>query len=263
MVQTLYLSLAIFLALIFGMFLFLEIGRVLGKRREINELRRARQGITVMEGAVFTLMGLLISFTFYAANMRFDARRQLIIDEVNAVGTAYLRIDLLPSSAQEPMRNDFRHYLDARIAAYDKLSALNPARAEFEQANKLQTIIWNHALVAMHQDTDGNTVPSMLLLPALNNMFDVANARTLAGTFHMPALVLLLLIALTFTSAVLAGYDMATSRKRSTVHVAGFILIVGVTVYTIMDFEFPRLGLIVLRPYHQSLVDLRDNILHR
>ena len=85
------------LSLLFGMLLCLEVGRRIGLRRRAKAAGGAVAGSGAMEGAVFALLGLLVAFSFSGAATRFDARRQLIVEETNAVGTAYLRLDLLPS----------------------------------------------------------------------------------------------------------------------------------------------------------------------
>jgi hypothetical protein len=79
-----------------GILLFLEIGRRVGVRRRAFEGGEAGPGSGALEAAVYGLLALLIAFTFAGASARFDARRQLVVEEANAVGTAYLRIDLLP-----------------------------------------------------------------------------------------------------------------------------------------------------------------------
>ena len=71
-----------------------------------------------MDGAVFAVLGLLIAFTFSGATARFDTRRQLIVEETNDIGTAYLRLAPLPADAQPPLRQAFRDYLAARIETY-------------------------------------------------------------------------------------------------------------------------------------------------
>ena len=83
-----------------GMLVLLEIGRRLGLRRLALDSEAVRAGFGVVEGAIFALMGLLIAFTFSEAASRFDTRRQLVVEEANAIGTAYLRLDLLSASAQ-------------------------------------------------------------------------------------------------------------------------------------------------------------------
>ena len=84
------------LALFSSMLVLLEIGRRIGLRRMAQDSEGARAGVGAVEGAVFGLLGLLIAFTFSGAASRFDTRRQLIVEETNDIGTAYLRLDLLP-----------------------------------------------------------------------------------------------------------------------------------------------------------------------
>ena len=116
------------------MILLLELGRRLGRRRQGRDEEGARAGLGAVEGAVFTLLGLLIAFTFSGAASRFDMRRQLIGQEANAIGTAWLRLDLLPAQAQPELRDLFRRYLDLRLAAYRKMPDVEAALAELSQA---------------------------------------------------------------------------------------------------------------------------------
>src|SRR6476620_4829390 len=116
------LSLGVFICVFFvAVLCMVELGRRLGCRHRMKEPDGSVAGLGAIEGAVFGLMGLLIAFTFSGAASRFEARRALILQETNAIGTAYLRLDLLPASAQPKLREDFRRYLDARIAAFRSL----------------------------------------------------------------------------------------------------------------------------------------------
>ena len=81
--------------LFLGMLLFLEIGRRIAVRRVREDTGAAGEGVGAVDGAVFALLGLLIAFTFSGASSRFDTRRQLIVEETNDIGIAYLRLDLL------------------------------------------------------------------------------------------------------------------------------------------------------------------------
>ena len=85
--------------LFIGMLCLLEVGRRVGQRRREADTEGARAGVGVIDGAVFALLGLLLAFTFSGAAARFDTRRHLIVEEANAIGTAYLRLDLLPPDA--------------------------------------------------------------------------------------------------------------------------------------------------------------------
>jgi hypothetical protein len=250
---------AVFFAvgLFFGMLLLLELGRRLGRRRQGRDEEGARAGLGAVEGAVFALLGLLIAFTFSGAAARFDARRQLIVEEANAIGTAWLRLDLLPTTARSELQDLFRRYLDARLAVYQTLPDLAAARAELSKANALQDEIWTRAVAAGQQASTPLVVP---LVPALNQMFDIATTRTAAVLMHPPAIVFIMLGVLALMSALLAGFAMAGGKSRSWIHVLGFALIMAVTVYVILDLEFPRLGLIRVDAADRVLFELRDRM---
>ena len=80
-----------------------------------------RTGASLVDAAVTGILGLLIAFTFAGAQSRLDARRQLIVRETNIIGTAYLRLDLLPPEDQPAIRQLFRDYVDARLRMHDGL----------------------------------------------------------------------------------------------------------------------------------------------
>jgi DNA-binding IclR family transcriptional regulator len=104
--------------LFLGMLIFSEIGRRIGVARSARDPDGLAKGAGAAEAAVFALLGLLIAFTFSGAASRFEDRRHLITAEANAIGTAYLRIDLLPAAAQPEMRALFRRYAEVRSVAY-------------------------------------------------------------------------------------------------------------------------------------------------
>ena len=245
--------------LFLGMLLFLEIGRRAGIRRLKEDPEGGAGGVGAIDGAVFALLGLLIAFTFSGAASRFDARRQLIIEETNDIGTAYLRIDMLPANAQQALRESFRRYLDARLEVYQKLPDVEAAKQSLAKANDLQSQIWRQANVAVRAENAPPAAP-MLLLPALNAMIDITTTRTMATEMHPPIIIFLMLFGLALLASLLAGFGIAGNKVRSWFHMLGFALVMGVAVYVIMDIEYPRLGLIRVDAFDQALVDLRESI---
>lgn len=251
-----YTTLLITLSLFVGMLVLLEVGRRLGMRRLASDPDGALAGTGTIEGAVYALLGLLIAFTFSGAATRFDERRALIIQETNDIGTAYLRIDLFPAVAQPALRDAFRRYVDARLAVYANVADLPATEAALARANALQGDIWNQAIAA--GKLEGATASAtMLMVPALNQMFDVTTTRTMATRMHPPTAIFALLYALALASALLAGYGMAASKTRSVIHMLGYAAITAVAINLIIDIEFPRLGLIRVDAFDQALVDLR------
>jgi len=248
------LLLAVFIFL--GILLFLEVGRRVGVRRRRLDAEDAGPGAGALEAAVYGLLALLIAFTFSGAASRFDARRQLVVAEDNAIGTAYLRIDLLPPSAQPPLREGFRRYLDARVELYRKLPDVAAARADLPKVAALQAEIWAQAAAACPKAESGSSA-CVLLLPALNEMIDLTTTRAAAAEIHPPAIIFVMLVALALATALLAGYNLSDGRTRKWLPMLGFAAAIAVTIYVILDVEYPRLGFIRVDAIDRVLVELR------
>jgi hypothetical protein len=244
--------------LFIGMILCLEFGRRRGIRRMAEDPEGMRAGLGAIDGAIFGLLGLLIAFTFSGAAGRFDARRQLIVEEANTIGTAYLRLDLLPPDEQPALRESFRQYVDSRLAVYSKLPDVEAAQAEYARATEFLNKIWPQAVAATGRG--GNQAATMLLLPAINQMIDIASTHKMAAQTHPPKIIFVMLAVLTLVSSVLAGYGMAGGRSHSWIHIFGFALVMAITVFVILDLEFPRLGLIHIDAFDQTLLDLRQSM---
>jgi len=241
-----------------GMLVMLEIGRRLGSRRLADDPEKARAGVGALEGAVFGLLGLLIAFTFSGAAARFDDRRHMVTEEANDIGTAWLRIDLLPAEAQPELRDLFRTYLDSRLKTYAVLPDVRAAEAELARSVELQGKIWTRAVAAVRGAPPGPS--GTALLTALNSMFDIVTTRTVATRIHPPSVIFVMLALLALISALFAGNAMAEARTRSWMHLLGYSVVLALTVYVILDLEHPRLGLIQVKDADRVLIDLRQSL---
>ena len=235
-----------------GILLLLEMGRRLGRRGKHDQEEGA--GFGAVEAAVFGLLGLLIAFTFSGAADRFNTRRNLIADEGNAAEAAYMYADMLVPETQRRMREELRQYLDVRIAIYRKLPDIDHSSPELLHSEELRKLIWTEALAARGVSSLESNAP---LLPALVRLFEVGNLRIVANQTHAPGMILAVLMVLAFACALLAGYGMSRSKTRSWMHTLGFALILAISVYVILDLEYPRAGLIQLDSYDQILIDAR------
>ena len=247
------------LGLFVGMLAFSEIGRRIGLARRRRDPEGADQGIASAEAAVFGLLGLLIAFTFSGAASRFEDRRHLITTEVNAIGTAWLRLDLLPADAQPDLRTLFRTYVDTRASTYRNVRDEAEARIKLDQASALQADIWTKALTAIRLP-EAPAHAAMLVVPALNEMFDITTTRVMATRNHPPLIIFALLAALSLIGATLVGSDMSASKGRPWLHTMVFAGIMALAVYVIMELEFPRYGLIRVDVADEALVELRNSM---
>lgn len=253
-----YYSALFALALLLAMILMLEIGRRLGARQRARDPTGAREGVSALEGAIFALLGLMLAFSFSGAATRFDARRLLLVQEANAIGTAYLRVDLLPASAQPAIRDGFRRYVDSRLATYRALPDLAAAEAELARSAQIQNEIWANAVAASRAGTAPHAV--ILFLPALNAVIDSLTTEVMTSRLHPPTVIFIMLAVLAMASSLLAGYDMPGGQHRSWVHVLAFAGIMAASVYLILDLEYPRVGLIRIDTFDQVLADLRQSM---
>ena len=204
------------------------------------------------EGAVFALFGLLLAFSFSGAADRFQHRRDLIIDEANAVGTAYLRLDLMPAQLQPALREAYHRYVQSRIDAYSLVGDGTAFRGALNRSASIQGEIWKLAVTA-GSDPEAATGGNMLLLPAINEMIDISAARAAALVSHPPNLITGLLIGLSFVCSLLIGYGSPDRRRRRWVELGSFAVIVSLVIYVIIDLEYPRLGIIQVAGFDQLM----------
>ena len=245
--------------LFFGMLILLETGRRLAIRQRSNESESERSNLGAIEGAVFALFGLLMAFTFSGAASRFNEKRMLVVEEANAVETAYLRLHFLAEEAQPSLRQLFRKYLDSRLETYRKLPDMQEAGLEMTNSKRIQENIWTDSIAATR--LPGSHPAAGLLLPlALNNMIDIASTRTMALQLHPPRVIYALLFGLGLICSLLAGYRMASGRQRSWLHILGFTMITVIVVYVMLDIEYPRTGLIRLEAADEVLINLREGM---
>lgn len=244
----------LFIFIFFSLILFfVAFGNFVGKRNP-----GASSGLSVTEGAIFTLMALLVAFTFSNAAQRFDYRRALMIQESNAISTAYLRTQTLKSDDAILLKKDFVSYVHSRIAIYEAFPDINLINLKLKESQKIQQILWHDAVAACARSSQ--TTCSMLILPPINTMFDLAHERMSYSYIHPSILIFALLILVSLFASFLTGYGISKKGSWHSVHVIIYAIIVTLTVYTIIDLEAPRYGLIKESGFDYLLKDMKQLI---
>jgi hypothetical protein len=246
-------SVLVALLLLVGMLVLLEVGRRLGRRKLDGNPDSSTPG--ALDAALFALLGLLLAFTFSGAAARFDTRRELVVEETNDIGTAWLRLDLLAPDARDELHGLFTRYVDSRIETYRKVPDFELALGELEKSAELQQRIWKRAVVACREVKDPAT--TSLVLGALNAMFDITTTRVAASRLHPPHVVYALLFGLALCCALVAGHAMAHAPKPPWLHMISFAGMMAMCVYVILDVEYPRAGLIRIDAFDSLLAELR------
>lgn len=254
LVQSALLAIGLFFSLIAAQL----VGRWLGARRLARLGEEDTAGSGAVQGAVFALLGLLIAFTFTGAASRLDHRRDLIVQQVNAIGTAWLRLDLLAAADRAPIQDGLRQYVDSLKQAV----TLAKRPKEFGQVvgrlRVLEGVIWSRVVEAVQRD--GRPQTATLILPPLNESFDLSTSRLGAYRIHVHTSIVALLVGLAVLAGLLAGYGQATTRRADPLHMLVFAALLSITLYFIMDFEYPRLGIITVDASDQLFAELRASM---
>jgi hypothetical protein len=253
-----FLTVGLGLGLFLGMLGFLELGRRLGREQVRKHGGNARTGVGVVDGVVYSLLGLLVGFSFSGAADRFDARRRLIGDEVNAIGIAWLHISILPPESQPLVRGAFNRYLGALLIADSSATDTSDVFIEPMDVANARRDVWEKSVAAC-------SVPSgerarMLLLPALGNMFASVARERLARRIHPPKIVYVMLGLTALAAALFAGYAFAGSRTRNWMYMVGIAAAVSISAYVILDLEYPRLGVFRVDPLDRVLTDMHSTL---
>jgi hypothetical protein len=213
----------------------------------------------VIDAAVFALLGLLLAFQFSAAAYRLDTRRQFSVQEVNAIDTAYARLDLLADEDQPALRDLFRQFVDARIRSREALPDLKAAEAEYRKAQELQGKIWVLA-VAGCKNKKVSPAAGEVLLPSINETRMLAKAEAAAFFTHSPLFVNVFTFVVALIAAMLAGAPARSTSKRPWLHVFLFAAAISITYYVILDIEYPRVGFIRIGITDQLMLEMRQSM---
>ena len=242
----------LFFFLLFGA---IHLGRYLGKSHGDTGDDSGRVGAAAIEASVFALLGLLVAFTFSGAAQRMAERRNLIVEEVNAVGTAWLRVDLVNASDQPQLRAQFRQYVDERINYLQHV-------ADFERrdqiANTIAAIQKDLWATSMQAATRSTPAFAASYASAVNEMFDVATSLTVAQKVHPPTVTYLFLCFLALVCGCFVGLNLANTKQGGLIHQLLYALVMTTALYIIIDFEFPRIGTIRIDQGDALLISQRE-----
>ncbi|MGO8946381.1 MAG: hypothetical protein ACLQUY_01700 [Ktedonobacterales bacterium] len=220
-----------------------------------NEERSAKIAeLSTVQTVVFAVLGLLLAFTFSMVVSRYDARKQALVDETNAIGTTYLRSQLLPEPERAETVILLREYVDARVDSarpdwYQDTSLL-------QRTSSLQQQLWSRAVAAGKQDPDAITIG--LYIQSLNDTIDAQGTRDAARLNSLPVIVLYLLFAVSVLGMAVHGYTSGLEHGRSIPATILLALLLTLIAIVIIDMDQPYGGLISIS--QQSLIQLRQSM---
>jgi CDP-diglyceride synthetase len=235
-----------------GLLACLEFAYLLGKRAHQRRAEHPDQ-LSSIQGAMLGLLALLLGFSFAVTMGRFSDREKLIVAEANAIGTTWLRCDLLPEPVRQEMRQALRDYTTQRIAFYDAKDETARTRS-IVAAEKLHVRLWD-GFSSAAKATPGHAT---VLLPPLNELIDLHGSRLAAARRHMPSVLLGLLLVCSLISVAAVGYGCGVAGKRNVVLTTALSFLIAGVLWAIIDMDHPRQGLI--RVGQQPMLDLQESL---
>lgn len=229
-------------------------GTRFAKVRKANKKDNESNGALI--AGIYSLVALMLAFTFSMAGGRFDSRKQIIVQEANDIGTAILRTAMYPDSIQNLFMNDFKNYVEARILYFEAHSDIRKVNEALESADLYSMKIWDRA-TKLSQDKE-NLVVSNQMIPALNNMIDIANTRLHGELYKIPDAIIILLFSLLLIAAFIFGYTTEFKGSIDWYIAVCFCVVTALTMYFLLDLDRPRKGLITLDESNNAIVMLRE-----
>jgi hypothetical protein len=243
------------LILLIGMVVMIILGKRAGSIWN-KEPRELKGGVSSLFGALFALSGLILAFTFGMSHNRLDKVRTVVELEATDIGTAILRSDLYDDTVREGFRGDFKKYLESVIAYYDHAVYREQRHQAQLDASAVAEKLWTRAV---RQSKQPNMLtPSLQMIPALNDMFDIAERRDLVLKSKIPDLIVYMLFVCVLVGCFIGGFTSTQFRSGDRIIIGGFVIVTAMVVYTTLDLSRPLRGIITDVPGTEAIVELRE-----
>jgi len=234
----------------------LEVGYRIGRwrRKETAETDRKEQGDLVLT-SMYALLGLMLAFTYTFTLSRADLRKQAVIDEANAIGTAFLRAGLAPEPARTELRKALLDYAKTRLVPAGTAVTNEQLRKTVASTSQALSKIWPITEQMVKSKPAGPVEAS--IVQSINEVIDM-NTKRLAVSFdRLPGVILLMLLFIASTAVAMTGLSAGLSGRMNRWGLTLLILVLAVVMLIITDFDRPIRGFVQVS--QQSLVDvIRD-----
>ncbi|MEY4270525.1 MAG: hypothetical protein RLZZ58_1741 [Pseudomonadota bacterium] len=227
-------------------------GAIVTKRLQerLKPVAPDRDGLDYVVSSAFALLGLLVAFTFGMALDRYEARRDLVVQEANAIGTAHIRTAFANEPGRTALREQLEIYAENRLAygnaTFDKKAVI---------AAKSAALRAEIAVAGVNASQNISSAPlGPSLIASMNDVIDIGSAREAANLARVPPSVLFLLLGYALISAFLMGYVQADSGARQRLASRILFMLLTLSLVTILDLDRPAGG--AIKVSQQPIIDL-------
>ncbi len=249
---------------VFFLFLILllipmEVGFRLGiRKRRSQPVSEAESRGDITLNGMLTLLALMLAFTYSFCVSRADLRKTAIVTEVNAIGTAFLRADLLSEPGRTAVRQRLYEYAQSRHVEPGSITTLEETEKVVARSEEIQSTIWPATRTAIRQDREIAAPEKALLVSAVNDVLDSHTSRMAVIYDRLPTAVLILLMLIAGTSLGVGAFHSSVNGHVIRGRMTLFACIVASLMYLILDYDIMMRGFIQVD--HSSLVTLIEEM---
>jgi hypothetical protein len=249
---------AFFVGAILGVFVSIELGYLLGRHMHRRSEDEKESPVSAIAGSVLGLLAFILAFTFGIVFNRYDARKELVKQEANAIRTAWLRSDFLPEPDRAEAKALFKEYLEKSLA-FVQGSDASPERARtvISETQQILDRLW--AMAVANARKDMNSDVAALYIESLNEGIDLRALRIAVGLqARMPVAIWVMLLSLTGLGMMSVGYQTGIAgSKRS---MARPILAMSFALVVALIVALDRPNSRVIPVSQQSLLDVLSSM---
>lgn len=252
-----YSSIIIVVVLFVAIIVLNEIGFRVGHFVQSHTNDEVKSLTGSIQASILGLLALLLGFTFSMSMQRYDNRSMALVDEVNVIGTAILRVQLLPENYRAEAYNLFHEYVSLRVdIGQIDITKTEERRAYNKKITDLQNKLWSLAISATEIDSRPATTGAFI--KSLNDVIDSQGKRNALLQMQVPEIVLMLLFIAFISSGGIMGYSAGLSGKRMFTPIMLVSILITLIVFIIIDLDRPKRGFIKVD--QSIMVELFDNV---
>lgn len=233
--------------------LVLEGGYQIGRWRFARAMEEKETSVNAMVGSILGLLAIMLAFTFSLAATRFDARREAVLEEANAIGTTYLRTRLLPDPQRSELARLLREYVQVRVQGVQE----GRIKEAISRSEELHEKLWATATTVAEKNP--SSIMNGLFIQSLNDVIDLHAKRVTVGLrSRIPGTVWISLFSLTLIGMLSMGYQAGLSSTRRSPAMLLMALATAAVLYLIVDLDRSHEGLLSIN--QQAMIDLQNSM---
>lgn len=243
---------SIYLIIALLIFLFFEIGYRISKRLYSKTDGMETKGLGQISAGLLGMLAFVLAFTFSMASSQYANRKQMVLQEANAIGTAYLRADLI----DEPYTNELKHLLQEYVnTRLDAIEEGNTAKG-IVRSVEIHQLLWREVRTAAKTKPNTNT---SLMIQSVNEVIDMHEKRVTAGLHDkIPTSIWFSLLAISAMAMLTIGIELGLGESRRIIVVIPMMLAFAALTTLIVELNRPQEGMIVVG--QESMISLQESM---